>query len=189
VDAAGGDAMPTVSFAGNPRADRLGMGHRASRRSRIVAASFAAFAGLQSQAPAFAVNGKVKPEAVVITSYDPSGIAWGRGSIAVVLKKNGGLAVGLDYSMPNGRLVSMTIRGTTWVVDVSKAVSNLDDPYPLRSQVWIYKMDARGNVDEMTLEMPFGGEGKQCRAIHFHLVKGKLTESGIGPAADMQCGQ
>jgi hypothetical protein len=125
-------------------------------------------------------------ETVVIVNYDPSPTVWTRGSLAIVMRRDGTLAVGLDFNMPNGRLERLVLSGSHWTLDVSKEVSTLDYPYPLRAQAYVHKIDDTG-VHEFGLALPFGKPGEACQEMVLEVVNGQLTHHEIGAANEAQC--
>jgi len=126
------------------------------------------------------------PESIVVTNYDPSPTIWTRGSLALVMKKDGAVAVGLNFSMPNGRLESMTLHGSGWSLEVTKEVSSLTSPWPTRAQAYIQKIDVSG-VHEFTFVLPFGDPRDDCQEMQLHVVDGRLTEHGVSAASKAQC--
>jgi hypothetical protein len=128
-----------------------------------------------------------RPEPVVIMTNEPSNAPWVHGTIDVVLRKNGKAALSLDFSMPRGKIDSMVLRSKDWKVDITDRVSMLEEPYPLRSQAWIHKMDAEGTISDAALLLPFGPGGGQCQIMRIHVVGGRISEAGIVPAQSSQC--
>jgi hypothetical protein len=153
------------------------------RKPVVFSALSAAFLAAMALAASADDTGK---ERVVVTNYDPSPSIWTRGSLAIVMKKDGALAVGLDFAMPKGRLESMTLRGAGWKLDVTKEVSSLVSPYPLRAQTYLQKVDATG-VHEFSLLLPFGVPGDPCKEMRLHVVDGRLAEHGVATASEVQC--
>jgi len=125
-------------------------------------------------------------DSVVVSGYELTNAAWTAGTIHLLAISDKADVLSLTFSMPLGSLEMMSIQGKNWVLDLTEYVSKLPNPYPLRSQANIRKMDAKDNLFEFSLALPFGSP-EACSELVFVVVDGKLKEHQVESASSAQC--
>jgi hypothetical protein len=130
--------------------------------------------------------GAAQPGTVSILDYVPSDTPWGHGSLSIVLKANGQVALGMDFMETGRKLSSLILKGKGWNVVLTPIVSELPDPYPLRTQAYVKKAYGDGNVEIVEIAIPFG-DADTCKAMSIIVEDGKVLKSEVAAATDSQC--
>jgi len=125
--------------------------------------------------------------AVVVSNFDITNAAWTGGKLQIITTNNGKEALGLTFWMPKGRLESLSLQGKAWKVDLTKFVSDIERPFPLRSQVNIHKMSDDGDVQDFTLTIPFSQSVTECLAVALRVVNGRVVEHSVENSNDVRC--
>ncbi len=130
-----------------------------------------------------------EPTTVQLSTFEPSNAAWTRGTLEVVPKSGNRSIISLDFSMPRGEIESLIIKTRSKSIDISKEASQLPEPYPLRSQAWIYRANKEGMVEDAVITIPFKSRGDNCMALRIHLTGSGVADLSRIAAPNVRCEQ